>query len=261
MKGSFEKFVEQNRSSFDDRTPSPDVLTRLQKKIGTEEAKQPEKKGVVISFTVIKWAAAACVLLLAGIATWWMNDQLETKEILVATAKTEQSVVVNSTTQEELVTTPAIVQAITGIADNPSASGQMAHQTHNRKQTLFASLSNMESPSVRIAAAMKAYEMKSTDKEIVDVLVKTMNSDPSTNVRLAALEALSKFHREGYVKKQLVGSLTKQKDPMVQIELIQVLTQMKQTSILDELEKMVKDADTNDAVKEKAYSSILTLGS
>jgi hypothetical protein len=48
---------------------------------------------------------------------------------------------------------------------------------------------------------------------------------------------------------------------MVQVELIQVLTKMKQTSILSELEKLVKDANTNEAVKDRAYSSILTLGS
>jgi hypothetical protein len=119
----------------------------------------------------------------------------------------------------------------------------------------------MGSPSQRMRAAIQAYEMKDTDKEIVDALVKTMNTDPNTNVRLAALDALAKFHREPYVKKQLLGAMSKQKDPMVQIGLIELLTKMKQTSILKELDKMVKDGNTMEAVKDQAYSSIFTLRS
>ncbi len=88
-----------------------------------------------------------------------------------------------------------------------------------------------------------------------------MNNDPNTNVRLAALEAIAKFHRESYVRKQLTAALKKQKDPIVQVELIQVLTKMKQTSILGELEKLVKDVNTDKEVKDRAYASILTLGS
>ena len=86
-----------------------------------------------------------------------------------------------------------------------------------------------------------------------------MNNDPNTNVRLAALDGLAKFYRDDYVKKQLIRSLKKQRDPMVQISLIGLLTRMKESAILSQLEGMAKDDNNIDAVKQTAYSGILEL--
>ncbi|WP_379086092.1 hypothetical protein [Pedobacter sp. UC225_65] len=46
---------------------------------------------------------------------------------------------------------------------------------------------------------------------------------------------------------------------MVQIALIGLLTRMKESAILSELEQMVRDKDTMDAVKERAYTSMFEL--
>lgn len=258
MKSKLEKFIEDNRSAFDDRVPGADVLARIQQRMGHTET-APAKKGIVVSFKTIRWAAAACVIVLAGIGLWWMNiDSNVSQEQLLAAGKIkEQENKIQDTRKQVGEDTKDQVTREQG----PTTAVFAATKTDQRKEMLFASLGNMESASTRIAAAMKAYDLKNADKDIVDALLHTMNSDPNTNVRLAALEALAKFHREPYVKKQLTAALKKQKDPMVQVELIRVLTNMKQTSILTELEKLVKDVNTSEAVKDRAYSSILTLGS
>lgn len=258
MKTALEKFIEENRHSFDDRIPGADVLSRIQQRMGHTEA-APAKKGIVISFKTIRWAAAACVIIIAGIGIWWMSlDTTNAGQQILAGVKPQGEETREQQTANQLEETRG-----RGIREQqPASTADFAvTKKDQRREMLFASLNNMESASTRIAAAMKAYDMKNADKEIVDALLTTMNGDPNTNVRLAALEALAKFHREPYVKKQLTASLKKQNDPMVQVELIQVLTKMKQTSILNELEKLVKDANTNEAVKDRAYSSILTLGS
>lgn len=72
MKTELEKFIEENRQSFDDRIPGADVLSRIQQRMGHTEA-TPAKKGIVISFKTIRWVAAACVIVIAGIGIWWMN--------------------------------------------------------------------------------------------------------------------------------------------------------------------------------------------
>lgn len=261
MKSKLEKFIEENRSDFDDRVPGADVLARIQQSMGhTQPA--PVKKGIVVSFRTIRWAAA-CIIVLAGAGIWWMNLDTEQpeKQIIAAVKPPIQKNKITEPDQQPINNDHVIVTPETPITQVEATAMYTAAKTDQRKEQLFASLSNMESASTRIAAAMKAHDMKNADKEIVDALLHTMNSDPNTNVRLAALEALTKFQREPYVKKQLTASLKKQKDPMVQVELIQVLTKMKQTSILQELEKLVKDVNTTDAVKDRAYSSILTLGS
>jgi outer membrane protein OmpA-like peptidoglycan-associated protein len=264
MKSKLEKFIEDNRSEFDDRIPGADVLARIQQRMGHTE-KAPAKKGIVISFKTIRWAAAACIIVLAGVSIWWMNiDTKQSEQQLLADVKPQEKENKEQATGKHVGEEASTQETGTqeSLAAQPvSTAVFVSTKTNHRKEALFTSLANMESASTRIAAAMDAYEMKNADKDIVDALVTTMNSDPNTNVRLAALEALAKFHREGYVRKQLTTSLKKQKDPMVQVELIQVLTKMKQKSILTELEKLVKDANTTEAVKDRAYSSILTLGS
>ena len=267
MKTELEKFIADNRSDFDDRVPGADVLARIQQKMGHTQS-VPQKKGIVISFKTLRWAVAACVIVLAGVSIWWMNiDTNHSKEAILAGIKPQpqENEVKTQGTRElenqedtrEQVTKEEATRAIqpTGV------TAFVVSKADQQKEMLFTSLANMESASTRIGAAMKVYEMKNADRDIVDALLTTMNSDPNTNVRLAALEALAKFHRESYVRKQLTASLKKQKDPMVQVELIQVLTKMKQTSILNELEKLVKDVNTEKEVKDRAYASILTLGS
>lgn len=261
MNGELEKFIQENRVLFDDQVPGKDVLAQIQKKMGHVPLQQEPDKALVISFRTLRIAAAACIIILAGFAIWWVNeDAAKDENIITANNKS------NITTAPPPVENKAITNnAISGFTTVPEKETGIAEQinkeNNQQKEILFASLNNMESASTRIAAAMQAYKMNKADKEIVDALLSTMQNDPNTNVRLAALEALVKFHREPYVKKQLTASLKKQKDPLVQVELIQVLTKMKQTGILNELEKLVKDANTNEAVKDRAYNSILTLGS
>jgi HEAT repeat protein len=129
------------------------------------------------------------------------------------------------------------------------------------KHVMFAGLNNMESSASRINAASQSYKLKNTGNDIVDALVNTLNTDPNANVRLAALDGLGRFYRDDYVRKKLMASLKKQQDPLVQIALIDLLTRMRESGILSELEKIVNDENTQKAVKDCAYSGIIQLRS
>lgn len=124
---------------------------------------------------------------------------------------------------------------------------------------MMAKLANEQSASQRIQGVNVALKFEKADDEIVTALVKTMNEDPNTNVRLAALEALSKFIDEPTVKKALTNSLSKQKDPHVQIALIRILVKIKEKGVVKDLQKIVDDESTIKAVKDEAYSGILRL--
>lgn len=126
-------------------------------------------------------------------------------------------------------------------------------------QRMMAMLNNDESASQRMQGVNVAMTMAKGDNEIVKALVKTMNEDPSSNVRLAALDALSNFLDEPLVKEELIRSLSVQKDPIVQISLIQLLVKMKEKGVVNDLQKIVDDEGTIQAVKDEAYSGILRL--
>jgi HEAT repeat protein len=125
---------------------------------------------------------------------------------------------------------------------------------------MMAKMNNDQSASQRIQGVNVALTMTSTpDDAIVKALVKTMNEDKNSNVRLAALEALSKFIDDKHVRKTLIESLGKQKDPIVQIQLIQLLVKIKEKGVVDDLQKIVDDEGTIKAVKDEAYSGIMRL--
>jgi hypothetical protein len=136
---------------------------------------------------------------------------------------------------------------------------ELKRQVEENKTMMLTMINNDQSASQRITGVAVAYQLETADDEIVNVLVKTMNEDPNTNVRMAALEALSKFHAEPTVREALVRSLSIQKDPVVQIALIQLMVTIKEKGIMKDLERMTKDKTIMKAVKDEAYSGILKL--
>ena len=135
----------------------------------------------------------------------------------------------------------------------------MRQEMEATKLMLMTMLNNGQSASQRLQGANVAYTMKTTDDEIVKALVRTLNEDPNTNVRLAALDALSKFHEDPAVRSALIKSLSIQTDPSVQIALIQLMVTMKEKSIVHDLEDLVDDENTMKAVKDEAYKGLLKL--
>ncbi len=142
---------------------------------------------------------------------------------------------------------------------NNQELAQLKEEMETNKKMMLAMLENQQSASQRVMGATVAYELSAPDDEIVNVLVKTMNEDPNTNVRLAALEALGKFYQQSHVRKALLTALSTQKDPMVQIALIRLLVEMKEKQVVNELQKITHDEKVMKAVKDEAHSGILKL--
>jgi HEAT repeats len=136
---------------------------------------------------------------------------------------------------------------------------RLQQQMDSTKKVMNALLGNSQSASQRMLGTSVAYQMVKADDEIVKALVKAMNEDPNTNVRLSALEALGKFKHEANVRTVLIQSLAKQNDPVVQISLIQLMVDMKEKSIIGELEKLTQQKEILKAVKDEAYTGILKL--
>ena len=136
---------------------------------------------------------------------------------------------------------------------------ELRKQVEETKQGMLMMMDNQQSASQRIQGVNVAMRIEKADDEVVQALAKAMNDDPNTNVRLAALEALSKFHQDRTVRKILIQSLSQQKDPVVQIALIQLMVRMKEKEAVKDLENIIDDAETMKAVKDEAYSGLLKL--
>lgn len=260
MKSELEEFIRDNIEAFYSRTPDPAVLERIRQQM--KEAGRKKKEKTLIFSLRPRWMAAACLILLAGGVAYMALQKRETSQTVAVTTEKATPVTAQQISVAPETAAPSEKKAPDETtAPTPRLTDIEEEEGYLRKMLLFANLRDKESPSRRLAAASQVEKITSTDNDIVDALVKTMNTDANTNVRLAALDALSKFYREPYVKKKLLSSLQKQKDPMVQIALIELLTKMKEASILKQLNRMVSDENTMQAVKDQAYSGILTFRS
>jgi len=135
----------------------------------------------------------------------------------------------------------------------------MRREMDATKHALLMMMDNRQSASQRLQGVNVACKMEQTDDEIVNTLVRAMNEDPNTNVRLAALDALRKFHQQPHVRKALIASLAIQKDPVVQIALIRLMVDMKEKEVVNQLQRITNDAETLPAVKDEAHAGILRL--
>ncbi len=252
MQDDLEKFIDHNRDKFDMKTPPPFVIDRIVAELKTENKKKPA--GILISFRTIRWAAASLILIVCGIAFLTLRKQPVDRTIVKSKVPVEAT-----KTPDGL---PENKNAATKSKDDLPENKSTASKTEpSKKLVMFAGLHNMESPASRINAAYAAEHLQNQGNDVVDALVRTLNSDPNSNVRLAALDGLARFHRENYVRRQLIACLKKQHDPVVQIAMIHLLTRMRESAILGVLDKMVRDENTQKAVKDCAYSSILLLRS
>ena len=98
--------------------------------------------------------------------------------------------------------------------------------------------------------------LKKADREFYSTLVLLLNSDPNVNVRLAAVNALSNFAENNYVRHELVISLGLQSSPLVQISLIDLLSSIKETDSSSTLIRMINNPDVNSHVKERARKAL-----
>lgn len=96
-------------------------------------------------------------------------------------------------------------------------------------------------------------------EQITDILIHVMNNDKTVNVRMAAAEALFRFKDEPKVRRALIASLNRQDEPLMQITLIDMLVELKAKDAVQEMEKMLVDADTRDVVKDQLRAGIAAL--
>lgn len=118
-----------------------------------------------------------------------------------------------------------------------------------KQQVLLASLRDYTGPQ-KIDAVYSISNSENVSSDLIDALVYTMNSDKNTNVRLAAITALSgMMDKNALVKRELIKSLAVQENPLLQISLIQVLTENGVKEAKPQIESITNNEQTDESVK------------
>ena len=143
--------------------------------------------------------------------------------------------------------------------DETDNSLLMAEVQSLKQQVLLAGLRDYSGPQ-KIETVYSVAQVENTNTDLVDALVYTLNSDNNINVRLAALNVLSgMITKNESVKTELINSLNVQENPLIQISLIQVLTESGVKEARGNIELISSKESTNPNVKEYAENMIKTI--
>jgi hypothetical protein len=195
----------------------------LQATAGILKEGPTKKNNVILSLASPVWkAAAAIVLLLGGV---WIGTWVKSPKEAAA----------------------------------PEQISALRKEVKEMKEMVLFSLLDDESASQRLKAVSYAEEIPNPDHKVIDALVSTLNNDKNVNVRLAALYSLARFIDNAAVRDSLITSLKKQTEPLIQVVLINMLAEKKETRAIAPIREILSRDKTMKEVKEAAQKSLKTL--
>ncbi|MGD9160554.1 MAG: zf-HC2 domain-containing protein [Desulfobacteraceae bacterium] len=163
----------------------------------------------------------------------------------------------------QFVTTVAvlIIGLAAGLSINEKSGSnheitEIKNNVNHLEKVVMTSLLNQSSAADRINGLSKTGQLKNGDKQLYSTLILLLNSDPNVNVRLAAVNALTNFADNEYVRHELVISLGLQSSPLVQVSLIDLLASIKETDSSPTLIRLLNNPETNVHVKERARKAL-----
>jgi hypothetical protein len=118
------------------------------------------------------------------------------------------------------------------------------------REMVALSLLQQQTATERLRGVEYSGRMKTMEPEVVSALVHAINEDSSVNVRLAAIDALSKASGSPTVLTSLTGSLPKQDSPMVQAALVDYFVDAHDRQAIGALRQLEQRPDLNPAVLE-----------
>jgi len=132
----------------------------------------------------------------------------------------------------------------------------LGKEVSDLKEMMMLSLLEKESATDRLKAVSLTEEIGQASQKVTGALLQTLNNDENVNVRLAALEALKPYSRDGKVREALIHAIAKQDSPLVQLALAELMVELQAKSSVKELEKILKNENTPTGVKKKIRESI-----
>ena len=126
-------------------------------------------------------------------------------------------------------------------------------------QLVGMSLLQQRSTSERLQSVLATVDQKNPDQRMISNLIGALALDPSTNVRLSALDALYPHADQAVVRSGVLATLPREQNPLVQVAMIDFLVAARDREAVPELEKIVRNETINQVVRDAAKRGIAQL--
>ena len=145
-------------------------------------------------------------------------------------------------------------------------TGEPAHdpmvertEIENVREKLVFALLDQPSVHKRLQAVNESAKMSQVSEAIVAALFTTLNNDPNSNVRLAAIESLEGYAEDPKVRSGLVRSITAQESPLVQIALADLMVELQEKGAIGPMKQLMEQITTDISVRQKLQESIASI--
>jgi putative zinc finger protein len=119
------------------------------------------------------------------------------------------------------------------------------------RQTVALSMLQQQSASQRLEGVSWSRRLQQPDPQVLNALFHTLRFDSSVDVRLAALDALSRYAGQPEVRRELISALQGKQSPLVQIALIDMLVDLHDRSAMPQLKQFQQDPKVDPTVRKR----------
>jgi hypothetical protein len=130
--------------------------------------------------------------------------------------------------------------------------GAMHEEIVNMRQLVALSMLKQQSASQRLEGVSWSTRMPGPDPKVLDALLRTLRYDNSVDVRLASLDALSRYGSRPEVRRGLIEALPGQQSPLVQVALIDLLVDLHDPSAVQQFKRFQQDPKVDPTVRKRA---------
>jgi hypothetical protein len=145
---------------------------------------------------------------------------------------------------------------------NSSRSEELAAmhaELTNMRQLVVLSMLQQQSASERLQGVTYTSGEEHLDPQVSAALVHTLRYDNSVDVRLAALDALSRHAGQPQIRKSVVDALQEQQSPLVQVALIDLMTEWRDPDAAQRLRNFQETPNLNPTVRQRAEWAVSKL--
>jgi hypothetical protein len=136
---------------------------------------------------------------------------------------------------------------------------QLHEEIASTREMVALSLLQQQSATERLRGVDYTGHLQTMEPQVVSALTDAVAHDPSVNVRLAAIDALSKASGKPGVLQSLTQSLPGEDSPMVQAALVDYLVEAHDRKALGALRQLAAQPDLNPAVLERTHFALQQL--
>jgi hypothetical protein len=111
----------------------------------------------------------------------------------------------------------------------------------------------------RLQGILATHDLKDPNDKIITQLISALALDPSTNVRLSALEALYQHADKDVVRAGVLASLTREQSPLVQVSMIDFLVAARDREAAPTLQELSRTEKVDRSVRDAAKRALVQL--